>query len=467
MSNTKLPALPPHPAIRDGITWRDDERKAIDEYARAAILADRERQAGEAVAFEFYNPATGHAIVDYSQQTHVGPLTKEMGYEARPLGYVTPPPAAVKPGDLVPLWQAREALDSLEESARGDAPYNHFAASLVRTALEQAALYSLPAPQAVQAGRMAQMEALLIRAQVCLDTLPNYPEGADICDEIDAVLAADVSENKSLHDDAPRWVNVETTMEDPLFQQARAIMGTNTWFQDNALRNVINYVLAASPSPDGKAEQAEAPSDYPQFLLRKCEHCGCKTNAKMRACCKAGWVDDKVASEDRASLAPQPTASNAGERALLKDIGLLLHHFWCDVQMNDYSFQKLNAMMMRIDAALATNPPAGEQKPFAWATFDGEGSYDLRLFEDNEDYRDQFIKRNGPQFTSWVLPLYLGAQPEQVAQDREHAENYRLIRRGQHWSVVDGIGNTLRGEDLDAAVDAIRAARARGDGGAS
>jgi hypothetical protein len=56
-------------------------------------------------------------------------------------------------------------------------------------------------------------------------------------------------------------------------------------------------------------------------------------------------------------------------------------------------------------------------------------------------------------------------QPEQVAQDREHAENYRLIRRGQHWSVVDGIGNTLRGDDLDAAVDAIRAARASGQEG--
>lgn len=52
-----------------------------------------------------------------------------------------------------------------------------------------------------------------------------------------------------------------------------------------------------------------------------------------------------------------------------------------------------------------------------------------------------------------------------VAQDKEQAENYRLIRRGQHWSVVDGIGNTLRGDDLDAAVDAIRAARTRGEGG--
>lgn len=53
-------------------------------------------------------------------------------------------------------------------------------------------------------------------------------------------------------------------------------------------------------------------------------------------------------------------------------------------------------------------------------------------------------------------------QAGDVAQDKEHAENYRLIRRGQHWSVVDGIGNTLRGDDLDAAVDAIRAARSTG-----
>lgn len=44
--------------------------------------------------------------------------------------------------------------------------------------------------------------------------------------------------------------------------------------------------------------------------------------------------------------------------------------------------------------------------------------------------------------------------------DKEDAERYRIVRRGQHWSVIDGIGNTLRGSDLDAAIDAIRAARA-------
>lgn len=35
------------------------------------------------------------------------------------------------------------------------------------------------------------------------------------------------------------------------------------------------------------------------------------------------------------------------------------------------------------------------------------------------------------------------------------AKRYRMVRRGQHWSVINGIGDTLRGEDLDAAIDAV------------
>lgn len=101
---------------------------------------------------------------------------------------------------------------------------------------------------------------------------------------------------------------------------------------------------------------------------------------------------------------------------------------------------------------------AVEQKPVAW-------------WEYNEGLDAWFLAySHNPK--AKTRPLVFGdvaatTQPEQVAQDKEHAENYRLIRRGQHWSVVDGIGNTLRGEDLDAAVDAIRAARAaraRGEG---
>lgn len=43
--------------------------------------------------------------------------------------------------------------------------------------------------------------------------------------------------------------------------------------------------------------------------------------------------------------------------------------------------------------------------------------------------------------------------------DALDAARYRLVRRGQHWSVIDGIGNDLRAEALDAAVDAARIAK--------
>lgn len=39
-------------------------------------------------------------------------------------------------------------------------------------------------------------------------------------------------------------------------------------------------------------------------------------------------------------------------RGVLKETGLLLHHLWCDVQMNDYSFEKLSKAMDVIDAAM-------------------------------------------------------------------------------------------------------------------
>lgn len=39
---------------------------------------------------------------------------------------------------------------------------------------------------------------------------------------------------------------------------------------------------------------------------------------------------------------------------------------------------------------------------FAWATFDGEGSYDLRLYEDNENYLVEWISRNGEKYRVFV-----------------------------------------------------------------
>ena len=46
-------------------------------------------------------------------------------------------------------------------------------------------------------------------------------------------------------------------------------------------------------------------------------------------------------------------------------------------------------------------------------------------------------------------------EKDQADSVQEDAARYRLLRRGQHWSVIDGIGDDLlRAEALDAAVDA-------------
>jgi hypothetical protein len=36
---------------------------------------------------------------------------------------------------------------------------------------------------------------------------------------------------------------------------------------------------------------------------------------------------------------------------------------------------------------------------------------------------------------------------------RKDAARYQALRRGQKWSVIDGIGDTLRAEGLDEAID--------------
>lgn len=46
------------------------------------------------------------------------------------------------------------------------------------------------------------------------------------------------------------------------------------------------------------------------------------------------------------------------------------------------------------------------QEPVAWRTFDGEGGWDYRDYELNEDYHKQWIDRNGDRYAHWVEPLY-------------------------------------------------------------
>ena len=68
---------------------------------------------------------------------------------------------------------------------------------------------------------------------------------------------------------------------------------------------------------------------------------------------------------------------------------------------------------------------------FAWATFDGEGSYDLRLFDGNESYRDDFRRNNPRHHPDWVFPLYrnsiTAAMAAEVEQLREERDSFQRV----------------------------------------
>jgi hypothetical protein len=54
-------------------------------------------------------------------------------------------------------------------------------------------------------------------------------------------------------------------------------------------------------------------------------------------------------------------------------------------------------------------------EPVAWRTFDGEGGYDYRTYDDNENYRDEWDRRN-PNHKGWVEPLYKNPTPCETCQ---------------------------------------------------
>jgi hypothetical protein len=81
--------------------------------------------------------------------------------------------------------------------------------------------------------------------------------------------------------------------------------------------------------------------------------------------------------------------------------------------------------------------PKSNQEPVAWRTFDGEGGYDYRNYEDNEEYAKEWEQRN-PKYKGWVEPLYgtplpstwFGLTDEEVDHAAEQSDNYASFIAG-------------------------------------
>ena len=103
---------------------------------------------------------------------------------------------------------------------------------------------------------------------------------------------------------------------------------------------------------------------------------------------------------------------------------------------------------------------------FAWATFDGEGSYDLRLYEDNEGYRDDFRDANPLLHPDWVFPLCrLSDAQRAIAELREECEHLKDCQENAmlHMTGLVSERDTLRQQlaELRAQLLAIASAEPR------
>jgi hypothetical protein len=68
--------------------------------------------------------------------------------------------------------------------------------------------------------------------------------------------------------------------------------------------------------------------------------------------------------------------------------------------------QQIRSLIVENEKLRAALEQPEQAEPVAWRTFDGEGGYDYRTYDDNENYRDEWDKRN-PNHKGWVEPLYI------------------------------------------------------------
>lgn len=158
-----------------------------------------------------------------------------------------------------------------------------------------------------------------------------------------------------------------------------------------------NAVVDAVPiiKPEIKGHNAEPPPEA-------------QTEAEKIAYC-AGWWAAMEAKREQATNFPEEKL-----QAIAEYIGDN-YHVWYGIGARDVEEVLLQAAHHKLVAVrqhfVKGTSPQEQAEPVAWRTFDGEGGYDYRTYDDNENYRDEWDRRN-PNHKGWVEPLYTH-QPRQ------------------------------------------------------
>ena len=98
---------------------------------------------------------------------------------------------------------------------------------------------------------------------------------------------------------------------------------------------------------------------------------------------------------------PRTDAAAVSREYIAREMDIYSHKFVLADHMRDVERE--------LAAAQAQRDKLVEPEPVAWRTFDGEGGYDYRSYEDNESYADDWDKRN-PNHKGWVDKLYTHSQ---------------------------------------------------------
>ena len=75
--------------------------------------------------------------------------------------------------------------------------------------------------------------------------------------------------------------------------------------------------------------------------------------------------------------------------------------------------REIERLRERLASPVKESLTTEQAETVAWRTFDGEGGYDYRTYDYNENYRGEYIRRNGTKYANWVEPLYTAPQPRQ------------------------------------------------------
>ena len=103
-------------------------------------------------------------------------------------------------------------------------------------------------------------------------------------------------------------------------------------------------------------------------------------------------------------------------------------------------------------ASEAKEQPAQQQEPVAWRTFDGEGGYEYRSYEMNEQYAQEWEQRN-PKHKGWVEPLYTTPPAQRKPLTDEEIEKLRekTFSTGNPYCPVDSKSMRKAARAIEAA----------------